>query len=215
VILIGGLAIWGIVGNRQRAAETEERTQELEDYTGSLRAFIQTVTGPAGEMATARTLPPDELASEAKGWRDQLTSATQQVVTLPAPEGLRPINALIEQSMTLYSQAARGFELSAEAEGDLAKRLARQATETWASANTVFEESLSILNLERGEVELAQSGLSAPGTSAPPTGPETGEEIPGTEITVPPGGGNGGGGGENERGDDKGGGKDDGGGDDG
>lgn len=198
------LILIGVNNARTESREREQTEQSFESYTDQVRALLQSITGPASEMAAATQTPPENLKRAATGWSEAFTGAQTQVVQLLAPEGASASSELFAQSMSLFASAANTFATAADLEGQQRTELLAAASAQVGSAAQVWSAGVTVLDDARGDNDMSPSGLRSP-TEAPPSGMQT----PSAETTIPvdpddagddagDGGGGGDGGGSNQ-----------------
>lgn len=185
---------------RTEARELEQRQETLENFTDQVKALTETLSGPATDLAAAGQTPPDDLGSEAEGWRDAFTAAQAQAAQLPPAEGTTTVQQLISQALSLYRGAATVLIQADAAEDEARTELLAVATSQTASAESVWQAAVEVLDTARDDAE-----MNASGARSPAGGPAA--EMPAAEATIPVetdegSGGNGGQGGKKKKGDD-------------
>ncbi len=165
---------------RTESRDREQIEQSFETYTDQVRALLQSITGPASEMAAATQAPPENLERAAKDWTEAFTGAQTQVVQLLAPEGASASSELFAQSMSLFASAANTFATAADLEGQQRTELLAAASAQVGSAAQVWSAGVTVLDDARDDNDLSPSGLRSP-TEAPPSGMQT----PSVETTIP------------------------------
>lgn len=165
---------------RTESREREQVEQSFETYTEQVRALLQSITGPASEMAAATQAPPENLKQAADDWTQAFTGAQTQVAQLLAPDGASASSDLFGQSMSLFASAANTFATAADLEGQERTGVLGAASAQVASAAQVWTAAVTVLDDARDDNELSPSGLRSP-TEAPASGMET----PSAEATIP------------------------------
>lgn len=183
---------------RTESQERASTERSFETFTEQLRGVLQSITGPASEMAAATQAPPDDLRAEARNWSEDLGEAQSRAgqLQLQIPEGASAAGDLFAQSMALFKTAADTFATAAGLEGEERTQVLGVAAGQVAAASQVWEAAVTVLDEARDANDLAPSGLRSP-TDAPPSATPTPAPTP--EATVPVGddgadgdGGNGG-----------------------
>jgi hypothetical protein len=193
--LIAGAIIWAVQGAREDARALQRQQDRLEDYTGKIRAVLQTVRAPVTEMAAAPAQLQDDaqaeqLATDANGWIRQLEDAQKEMGGVVPDESVQRATSLYSQSIQIYLTAASAYKLASGTGGETQVDAIALAAQQRAQASAVWTEATGILDDRRLASDLEPSGLAAP-DAAPPTG---GQPVPPTIPTGPPGGGPPGGG---------------------
>lgn len=213
-LMVAAIFILVLVNNaRSEAQQQEQAQQSLESYSDQVRGLLQQVTAPASEMTAVATAAPDDLAADAGRWSEAFTSAQAGATAFSAPAAAAASQDLFLQSIQLYQGAADTFGVAAGLEGKQQTELIGAATAQAASAASVWDAAVAVLDDARDEVDLGPSGIRSP-AAAPPTGVET-PGSPTATIPIEPedadgggaGGGNAGSGGGNDGGAGGGGGK--------
>lgn len=176
VLLVAVIAVFVFVRSRPDTAATTQRRNALDQYTGDVRALLQSIT-PA---ATAENAVPNKLlagrAKKLKGesvsWQTQLARAQQSVGNVVAPTPTtQGANILFVESVQLYAQAATTFGLAADAPSSLQTRLLASGGDLRNQASALWQEGINILDQARTQAKMAASALRIPtaGAVAPPT----------------------------------------------
>lgn len=179
VLTVLGVVVWAVGNARSNAKDLEQRQEALDDYTDSLRSLLQSVSGPASQMATAPAAgsQPDaaaleELSDASKSWTSTLEeSGTIASTTSPAP-GMESVNRLFAKALSLFRTAALTYGMAVDADGKLLDGLLQRAAEARSLADEIWIEAIAILDDERADADMELSGLRAP-SLAPAGGPPT------------------------------------------
>ena len=181
-VVFAGVLVWVVADERAESSQRAERREQLDSFTNDVRGFVQDLRQPAGEMATASTLPPDELRAKGRDWSEQFTAAQASATAIVPPEGLEGLSGMFVQVVLLYSTAADTYGVAGGLEGESQQAVIATAGKQFSSANAVFDSAVRLLDAERDEVGLEVSGVTAPGL-APPAPPSP------TPAPAPEGGG--------------------------
>jgi hypothetical protein len=168
LVIVVGVAWWAIARAQERAADLELNQAVLEEYTGELRALLQTVR-PAAQGMNAAVGPGgvDAIGDEVPAWTATLRRArTEARATFAAPV-VAEVHALVSQSIDLYRAAASTYELVPDAPKQLQDRLIARASAQRDSAASIWVAAVAVLDRERAREELDPSGLAAPSTPPP------------------------------------------------
>jgi hypothetical protein len=176
VLVLAGSAIAALVANaRSDDADLARRQRVLDRYTSDVRARLQTLRNPAGDMAGAPTEPDapalDELTQEARRWSSSIAAVQVQFSQLPPAEGLETVNGLFGQAAQLYAGAAETYTLPSSADDPaLVKKLLARAAAQRDQATALWQAAVGLLDGERRDAELGPSGLTPPAATpqAPP-----------------------------------------------
>lgn len=182
-VVLASLAIfilWFTADQRSEEQALETQKEELDTFTGQLRGLVQSLTPVATDLSTASELEDAELEKQVESWKNQLSETQTTAAQLLPPSGLEVVNGLLTQSILLYVQSAEQYELLPSLEGKTREQVAAKAGASFSSANSIFASIIELLDAQRAEVEMNESGLSTPATGAAPTG----EEVP-HEDAVP------------------------------
>src|SRR5918999_3656067 len=107
-LVVVAAVITGFVLNaRSNSAKLADRQAAMEEYTGSVRAALQTLTPAASDMLTTPADAGDfaglsRLPRRAKGWSETINAALDQIVVLQPPARAILAQSFFEQSGQLY-----------------------------------------------------------------------------------------------------------------
>jgi uncharacterized membrane protein YgcG len=194
LVVIAAVIAGFVVNARSDAARLEDRQEAMEEYTGSVRAVLQTLTPAASDMLTTPTDAGDfaglaRLPRRAKGWSDTINSAIDDLVALQPPARAVLVQSFFEQSTQLYLNTARVFALMADQPDKTRGELLAEATTMRDQANTLWVNAVALLDEYRAGLDMDPSGLRAPQAS-----PANVQPSPVQTDLGGGGGGNGGGG---------------------
>lgn len=171
--LVGVLAVLAL-NARSNSAERTAAAEALDRYAGQVRALLQRVTPPAGEMAalpsepSAKTL--EAIEDGAPQWKKSLQEAGVQAGAMTPPEEVTEAHGLFIESMLLYGSTATTYELALDAGGEAQAGILAAAAEERGHAESVWAAGIGILDGELADLGADPSGLrlpSSPGAAAP------------------------------------------------
>ncbi len=178
VLLIAAIAAIIITVTSEPEADVAAQ-DELSAYSEQLKVILDTASGPGADIAAAPGATDadgfETLKEDAAGWGTGFESAQLTAVQQPAPPAATRAARLIQGSLQLYAEAARTYELAAEADGKLATKLLERAAAQRDLATSLWVDAVGVLDDARLEV-----GLAASGTRSPVEG------IPGSEMDPTP-----------------------------
>jgi hypothetical protein len=168
-VMLGG-AWWAIAGARAEQAQRERRQSAIEDYTGRVRALLQTVRPAADGMAQAPTTADAKgvaaLGRQARSWIESLRSARAQAAGHRVAVEAAPADRLYGEAIDVYRDAAETYRLVPAAPRPLQAKLLERASAQRDHAGVVWATATQVLDAERARLELGPSGLAAPATPA-------------------------------------------------
>jgi hypothetical protein len=160
-----GVAWWAIADARAKQAQRERRQSAIEDYTGRVRALLQTVRPAAEGMARAPTGKP-ALGRQARSWIESFRSARAQAAGHRVAVEAAPADRLYGEAIGVYRDAAETYRLVPAAPKPLQAKLLERASAQRDHAGVVWATATQILDAERARLELGPSGLAAPAAPA-------------------------------------------------
>ena len=186
--LLAGVIIWAVQGAREDARALENRQERLETYTGKIRAILQTLRGPIGEMAAApaalqEQAQADQLREDAGGWARQLSDVQADAGKIVPPVAMQRAHSLYAQSIQIYLGAASAYKLAADTTAEAQVDAIALGAQQRAQGSAIWTEATGLLDDERIAADLERSGLAAP-DAAPQGAP--GAQPPGMVPTQPP-----------------------------
>jgi hypothetical protein len=177
-LVIAIVAIVAFVQSRPNTAALTARKNSLDQYTGDVRALLQSIT-PA---ATSENAVPNKLSAKAgkrlttssKSWLSQLAQAQQSVGAVSAPTpSTQSANVLFVESIELYKQAATIYGLAPSTSAPVQVKLLASGANLRNQATALWQEGINILDQARTQAKMIPSQLRIPtsGAVAPPSPP--------------------------------------------
>jgi hypothetical protein len=167
-LIVVAAVVTGLVLNAKSNSEKlADRQDAFEEYTGSIRGVLQTLTPAASDMLTTPADAGDfaslsRLPRRAKQWSETINSAIDQLIALEPPARATLVQSFLEQSGQLYLNTSRIFELMADQPDKTRGELLAEATTMRDQANTLWVNALALLDEYRNELEMDPAGLRAP-----------------------------------------------------
>ena len=175
-IVVIGLVVYAVQNAGSNARALERRQEDIEKYTGELRAVLQRIRAPVGAMAAAPPTLADEKAAaalekNASDWAKSLQEVQASFAATPPGDALTSANTVYLQALAGYLTAAKTYELAAgEIEPGAAAKgqqeLLSLALQQRTSASALWTEATVILDRQRTAADLELSGLRAPDAAA-------------------------------------------------
>ena len=187
-LAVVGVAIWAFSARSARAAELEDKQEQLRGFTSEIDPIVTSVQQTVAEMLGAPFNNSDPslitgLEESTQRWVEDLEGAAALTEGLVAPDPkLEPATLMIQQAMMLYRSAALTYELvPSESGGKRQQKLLDRATDQRDAAGRVLGAGIQALDAEREEVEMGASGIQNLGTLAPivPSAEPSGSPAPG------------------------------------
>ncbi|HEX2240217.1 MAG TPA: hypothetical protein VHJ82_03630 [Actinomycetota bacterium] len=191
VVIIGlvlvGLAVWGVGTARNNARADEARRESLDEYSGRMRAVLQSLAEPVSAMsavpADSKAEVFDQLEETAKTWTRALRDASSEATTIFPPGDLEGTHQVFSEAIAIYVSAAQTYALAPDAEGALADSLLERAADLVSKGTAVWSAAIEVLDSARQEAGMDPSGLQDPTAVAPPAVPSPAP----TAIEITPG----------------------------
>jgi hypothetical protein len=176
VLLVALLGIVVVVRSGSNRGNLTQRQNTLDQYTGDVRALLQTITPAATDedgVPNKLTTPEAKaLKSQSVSWQTQLLKAQQTAgnVTAPTP-GTQSANIIFGESIQLYSQAATVFGLAPSTSSRVQVKMLASAASLRNQATALWQEGVNILDQARSATQMTPSQLRIPtaGAVAPPS----------------------------------------------
>jgi hypothetical protein len=176
VLLVALLAIVLVVRSGSDQGNLTQRQNALDQYTGDVRALLQTITPAATDedgVPNKLTTPETKaLETQSKSWQVQLLKAQQTAgnVTAPTP-GTQSANIIFGESIQLYSQAATIFGLAPSTSSSVQVKMLASAASLRDQATALWQEGVNVLDQARSATKMTPSQLRIPtaGAVAPPS----------------------------------------------
>jgi type IV secretory pathway VirJ component len=178
-LVIAVVAIFAIVQAGGGSGNLTKRQNALDQYTGSVRGLLQSIT-PA---ATEENAVPSKLsARQAKSvkthsvsWLAQL-AAGQRAGSLSAPTPTtQSATLLFAESVQLYEQAATIFGLAPDTSQTVQVKMLASAANLRNQATALWQQGVNLLDQSRTQAKMAPSQLRFPTAGAvaptPPASP--------------------------------------------
>ncbi|MEA2485382.1 MAG: hypothetical protein QOD46_493 [Actinomycetota bacterium] len=182
-LVIAVVAIFAIVQSGGDSGNLTQRQNALDQYTGSMRGLLQSITPAATEEnAVPNKLSPKQgksVKTHSVTWLAELAAAQRSAgnVTAPTPT-TQSATLLFAESVQLYEQAATIFGLAPDTsdsvQGKLlasAGNLRNQATSLWQQGVNLLDQSRTQAKMAPSQLRLPTSGAVAPSTPPPSPGP--------------------------------------------
>ena len=171
VLALLSLLVGLVVNARTSGDLLADRQEAIQSYSGEIRALLQRVVPPAGELAALGSLPGNRILREVEdggpAWVENFEAAITDAEAIAPPAEVAPAHGLFVDSIRLYSGAAQTYALAPELEGRVQSDIFIRASEQRARAESVWANAVAVLDGQLAEVEAEPSGLSAPSAGGP------------------------------------------------
>jgi hypothetical protein len=161
---------WVIWNNAKADSEAKQTRQNaLEDYTGKVRALLQTVTPPASGMQQVPPAPNEKalakLQEDSQRWVKTLQKASTDAISLVPPAEIQTTGQLFAESVNLYLTSARIYQNAAGLDDPAQrKEFLQRAAEVRDRATSIWTAAVAMLDAERTDAEMDPSVLRVPTT---------------------------------------------------
>ena len=153
-VLLLGIGWWAISTAQSNSKELEQRQENLQSYTDSLAALLQTFRGGSVEMATASSGTDYEaLTAQSKRWTALFEVAQKQAAQIQPPGSMTEAHQLFVRTVILLRSAAQTYGLVPQLEGQDQEDLLVRAAEARDSANSIWLTGVALLDAQRTDAE--------------------------------------------------------------
>ncbi|MDQ3752214.1 MAG: hypothetical protein M3333_04915, partial [Actinomycetota bacterium] len=171
VLALLSLVIGLVVNARSNGNAAGERREALERYAGEIRALLQRVSPPAGEVAALATVPASQIVNsaedDAQAWTKTFQESATEAGAITPPVEVAPAHGLFVDSILLYGSSARTYGLAAGLEAGVQNDVLIQASEQRARAESVWANAAAVVDRSLAGAGGEPSGLTAPSAGGP------------------------------------------------
>ena len=185
VLLIVLVGITVVARSRSTPADLTRRQNDLDQYTGEVRALLQSITPPATEEnAVPNRLTPRTartLKSRSEQWVTELAKAQQTLGQVPPPtQATQTATILFVEAIQLYSRSATTYGLAPATPPKVQVKMLATAAGLRDQATALWQQGTNILDQARSSAKMTPSQLRIPtaGAVAPPSPSPTGTPRP-------------------------------------
>lgn len=178
-VAVGLVLLIGVVGGVIAAVTGEDPVDvgaqnQAQDFTSQVANHLQSTSEAGAAIAAAPTDTEadgfETLAEDATSWSGDFEAAQLTLAQQPQGGDLQTASQLFQESLLLYSAAAKTYALAPDADGKLADSILERAGAQRDLATTIWRDALNLLDRARGEADLAPSGLRSPVEQVPDAG---------------------------------------------
>lgn len=175
VLALLGLVVGLVVNSRSSGSAQAGRQDALESYTGQIRALLQKVAPPAGDLADLAGSSPSRIVKAVEendgGWAESFEAAVTDAEAITPPAEVAPAHGLFVESIGLYAGAAQTYGLATELEGALQSDIFIRASDQRARAESVWTYAVGVVDAQLAEADAEPSGLGPPSAGGPARAP--------------------------------------------
>lgn len=188
VLALLGLVVGLVVNSRSSGSALADRQDALESYPGQIRALLQRVSPPAGELAELAGSSPSQIVKVVEenggGLAKNFEAAVTEAEAITPPAEVAPAHGLFVESIGLYGGAAQTYGLGTELEGSVQSDIFIRASDQRARAESVWTYAVGVVDAQLAEADAEPSGLAPPSAGGPASVP-----APDAKETTGPGDG--------------------------
>jgi hypothetical protein len=179
-LVIVVVAIFAIVQSGGDSGNLTTRQNALDQYTGSVRGLLQSITPAATEEnavpSKLSTRQAKSVKTHSVSWLAQLAAGQRAAGSFTAPTPTtQSATVLFAESVQLYEQAATIFGLAPDTSQKVQVRMLASAANLRNQATALWQQGVNLLDQSRTQAKMAPSQLRFPTAGAvaptPPPSP--------------------------------------------